>query len=93
MKLCKLCLTLLLLLGLAVSLVIGFLGLAQAEFDPATLDDYTIVSAGFCNPFHCFLVEKDGKRYVISVDERRRIIAVWEILGDDANLVFHREML
>ena len=103
MKLCKLCVTLLLLLGLAAAVTMGMFGIvyqAQADFDPTFLDEkITIIANGFCEPHWCYLVEKEGKKYVVSIDERDRKVAIYEVTGDVAKgtatffLLWDREMI
>ena len=64
-----------------------------ADFDPTFLSDSVKITEGFCEPYHCVLVVKDDKTYVIATDDRGRLVRVWEVIGDDFSLLWDRELV
>ncbi|MCR4286338.1 MAG: hypothetical protein NUW00_05585 [Candidatus Kaiserbacteria bacterium] len=67
---------------------------AYAEFDPETLNDFTVVKAAPCYPYQCVQLVKDGKEYLVVLQVRTFIIEfVFLMKGKELELVFAKGMI
>ena len=85
----------LLLLGalLVVLMMVGLQQTVQADFDPTILSDSVKITEGFCEPHHCVMVVKEGKTYVIAVNNRGQLVLIWEVIGDDFFLIWAKDLV
>ena len=67
---------------------------ARADsFDLTVLNDSQVTTAGYCSPHLCARVEKDGHTYLVIINQKEEIIFVYELVGDEKQLLWARDSI